>query len=538
MNVPKKKSSEHATAAPPLSLYMRLRRKRLLRALCDYPVYDPPHRREERLLSLEQAAENFEYFMSVRQQRLAFFQSWLQQHFRVKIEPSERGVRRLNRWANFYAGFLLYHSDDPSAARAAYFCYQQHWTADFIGCNVVFDMGIALGEFITIKYPHLHWDFDPVYVSIRRARDLPGGESRLSFQRPLITGFKNGDMKEYVLEESYLICDYRIKYGLTICGGLELDSRPDKHLIWNWLLLSFKRAAKDEATAAPKTSFFEAQDDGSLPPRPRSSEFSALLPPGMWLRRRRLLRALRDYPVYDPPHKKEERLLSREQAVENFDYFMRIRHQRLAFFQAWLQQNFRVTINSTERGVRKINRWGNDYAGLLLYHPEDLNAPGNAYFFYKHAWIEDFAGCNVVFDMGIALGEFIIANCPNLYWTFDPLSEKFPKSSRLLKNLPGMSFWRAEISGYDSLTCTASPLHDIYTYAQEIYIYTNSLAGKSKFQDLILKKSATNRIIYLFIQAIESYPSGYPPGFKKDKSEKEYIDMFDELADEESDEDD
>ena len=40
-----------------------------------------------------------------------------------------------------------------------------------------------------------------------------------------------------------------------------------------------------------------------------------MLLPHMWLRKFYLRRALRDYPLYDPPHKVEEYLLSREQAI-------------------------------------------------------------------------------------------------------------------------------------------------------------------------------------------------------------------------------
>lgn len=41
--------------------------------------------------------------------------------------------------------------------------------------------------------------------------------------------------------------------------------------------------------------------------------------PQAYLRRLWLRRALRDYPLYDPPHKVEERLLSKAKAKENFD---------------------------------------------------------------------------------------------------------------------------------------------------------------------------------------------------------------------------
>src|SRR5215471_7309570 len=77
-------------------------------------------------------------------------------------------------------------------------------------------------------------------------------------------------------------------------------------------------------------------------------------------------RALHDYPLYDPPHKIEERRLPKEKAAENFDYFMRVRMQRVAQLRDWLRQHFAVTVTLDEDGVRALGRWGNDYAGWLL----------------------------------------------------------------------------------------------------------------------------------------------------------------------------
>ena len=62
----------------------------------------------------------------------------------------------------------------------------------------------------------------------------------------------------------------------------------------------------------------------------------------MRLRQKWLRRSLRAYPLYDPPHKIAECLLSREQAIENLDYFLAVRHKRLADFQAWLRRHFWV----------------------------------------------------------------------------------------------------------------------------------------------------------------------------------------------------
>ncbi|MBR8173745.1 hypothetical protein KDX27_39330 [Burkholderia cenocepacia] len=107
-----------------------------------------------------------------------------------------------------------------------------------------------------------------------------------------------------------------------------------------------------------------------------------MLLPQMWLRKQWLRRALRDYPIYDPPHKVEERLLSKEQVHENFDYFMSVRLQRLEHFRGWLHHYFGVDLSLDRPGVRRLNRWANKYAGLLLATDSDGNSM-STYFDYQ-----------------------------------------------------------------------------------------------------------------------------------------------------------
>jgi hypothetical protein len=189
-----------------------------------------------------------------------------------------------------------------------------------------------------------------------------------------------------------------------------------------------------------------------------------MLLPQAWLRKLWLRRALRGYPLYDPPHKIEERLLTREKASENFDYFMRVRQQRLGYFRDWLHRNFGVTMTLDEKGMRALNRWGNKYAGLLLVEGPDGN-PTNTYFTYNPPWTGENAGHNVLFDMGIALGEAIIACCPKLRWDVDPISAILPRTAKMLKREAGMSFQRPELTGFDNPVGTASPLHRPFSFA-------------------------------------------------------------------------
>ena len=114
-----------------------------------------------------------------------------------------------------------------------------------------------------------------------------------------------------------------------------------------------------------------------------------MLLPWMWLRKRKLEPLLKNYPLYDAPHKKEERGLPKAQAQENFDYFMRVREERAAYFAKWLKKNFGVTIEADERGVAALNWWVYKYGSLLL--PSRKEQMG--YFTYDPPWT---GGCSGV----------------------------------------------------------------------------------------------------------------------------------------------
>lgn len=258
-----------------------------------------------------------------------------------------------------------------------------------------------------------------------------------------------------------------------------------------------------------------------------------MLLPQMWLRRRWLRRALRDYPLYDPPHKVEERLLSKEKAAENFDYFMRVRQQRLAYLQNWLRQHFGVTLTPDRAGVRALNRWGNKYAGLLLIAGPDGH-PDDSYFTYDPPWTGENAGCNVLFDMGIALGEFIIVNCPKLHWALDPRSAVLPRKTELRKHSPGMSYQKPELTGSDNPVSSFSPLHQVFTFAHEMMLCTITIEDRMKFHSLpkMHKANLINYLNNIFHNIIKNYPEFDPNGLRKEMSAEEYINLVDSESEE------
>jgi hypothetical protein len=254
-----------------------------------------------------------------------------------------------------------------------------------------------------------------------------------------------------------------------------------------------------------------------------------MLLPHFWLRRWWLRRALRDYPLYDPPHKVEEYLLSREQAVENFDYFMCVRQQRAAYFQRWLYRYFRVAIAPDENGVRKLNRWGNCYAGFLLVSGPTGN-PTDSYFTYEPPWTAENAGHNVLFDMGITLGEFMVANCPKLRWEVDPTSAVLPLTGAMLKKSPGMSFQRPELTGFDDPIVKAHPLHRVWGFAHQMMLYSITTNGAKRYarQHSFVRDNIRWQLLNIFRRVMKTYHSPDVDALRKHMSSSEYTNLIDD----------
>lgn len=254
-----------------------------------------------------------------------------------------------------------------------------------------------------------------------------------------------------------------------------------------------------------------------------------MLLPHMWLRKKWLDHALLGYPVYEPPHKIEERLLSREQAQENFDYFMAVRLLRLESFQRWLYRYFFVRLTPDREGVRKLNRWANKYSGLLLAIGIDGH-PADTYLNYEPSWGGEHIGCNVVFDMGIAMGEFTIAQCPNLRWDFDPISSILPRTAERLKRTAGMSFQRPMLTGFDNPVFGKIPLHDVYISVAEIQEYLITYSGINRFYARRTAKSRSKfrcALVVNFDAALRDYPRGDPNNERAQMSDGEYLKLVD-----------
>lgn len=135
--------------------------------------------------------------------------------------------------------------------------------------------------------------------------------------------------------------------------------------------------------------------------------------PRFWLKHARVKGVLKAYPIYDVPYRQSEQTLSEGEARENSDYFMRVRLDRLAFFRKWLRANFGVVATLDGDGIRAMSRWVDDYGGGLI---GDETYTMTIFAEYQPRWEGVYAGYNVMIDIGIFLGEYLISKRPRLHW--------------------------------------------------------------------------------------------------------------------------
>lgn len=135
--------------------------------------------------------------------------------------------------------------------------------------------------------------------------------------------------------------------------------------------------------------------------------------PTLFFKHVKVHRAIRDYPLYDVPNKQEERTLDEAYVQENFAYFMRVRHQRLVFFQNWLHRWFGVRAPLNGDGLLGLNEWVNAYGSGLI---RDERKAAIVFATYHPAWAGEYAGCNVIVDIAIFIGEYLMSERPRLEW--------------------------------------------------------------------------------------------------------------------------
>jgi hypothetical protein len=161
-----------------------------------------------------------------------------------------------------------------------------------------------------------------------------------------------------------------------------------------------------------------------------------------WTARRRVRSALEGYPVYDPPHEGIEMLMPENHARENFDHFM---SQRAACQEALRRflARFGVSLDFSDAAKSSLDRWLAQY-GAFLWVAER----GSSYLTYLPRWEGARVGLNVIHDLAVLLGDFVIRENAGLHWEMytdvptglQRQQEAFQKPA--IAGFPGNQRWR------------------------------------------------------------------------------------------------
>jgi hypothetical protein len=204
--------------------------------------------------------------------------------------------------------------------------------------------------------------------------------------------------------------------------------------------------------------------------------------------------------------------------------------ERAADFQTWLSRNFLVTISPDEMGVRALNEWGNRFAGLLLTTGADERV-AKSYFTYDPPWTGPGAVYNVLFDMGITLGEIMIANCPKLHWEIDPVSAILPRTSATLKKTEGTSFQRPRITGFEDAVATVGPLHNVHGFARQMRLYTTTWSGRQRYWGCphVVRQNIRYELLNIFAAVRRDYDTPYVDPLRGQMTRQDYLTLVDRM---------
>lgn len=125
----------------------------------------------------------------------------------------------------------------------------------------------------------------------------------------------------------------------------------------------------------------------------------------------RLAVTVADYPIYDPPHKTVERLLSQAEAAQNFDYFMDTLPTRRSTLIDWLNKNYYLGVQEGRSGLFVALDWLSNHIGLIM--------PNDGLLTYEPRWVGENRGVNVLLDVLTWYGDEMKVAFPQLAWVMD-----------------------------------------------------------------------------------------------------------------------
>ncbi|KAA5594930.1 hypothetical protein F1193_16900 [Blastochloris sulfoviridis] len=153
----------------------------------------------------------------------------------------------------------------------------------------------------------------------------------------------------------------------------------------------------------------------------------------------------------------------------------------------------------------------------------------------------NYARCNVLFDMGIAYGEVVIACCPKLHWDVDPISAVFPRRARLLKSESGMGFQRPTLTGFADPGSAWDALDAVYSFARQMNAMAITFGGLQQLWECHSeeRQHILEELLNDFTSVLERYPVRTDPNDPLNQmSWDEYVKLVESEIEDEDIEDD
>jgi hypothetical protein len=132
-------------------------------------------------------------------------------------------------------------------------------------------------------------------------------------------------------------------------------------------------------------------------------------------------RSLRDYPIYAPPFARSKSALSHMEMDANYQFFLEQKAARLESLARYLGE-FSVQLSFEPETLPTLERWLYRYGGHLVpargSHVTLGGDPrvASALFNFQPAWVGPYHGLNVVNDIAIFAGEYIISKTSDARW--------------------------------------------------------------------------------------------------------------------------
>ncbi|WP_156629449.1 hypothetical protein [Methylobacterium sp. Leaf85] len=121
---------------------------------------------------------------------------------------------------------------------------------------------------------------------------------------------------------------------------------------------------------------------------------------------------LLDYPVYLPPFRSSKIFISRKQADANYKYFESVKAARVDLLIRYLS-NRSVHLRLKQSELTQLDRWVHRYGGHLLPDGGDVIYALSE---YEPVWKAEYHGLNIIHDVAILVGDYIVSNNPDASW--------------------------------------------------------------------------------------------------------------------------